>query len=426
MKLRFRESVILLAVGLLPAAVASANTVTAQSCSSSDVSSAINSAANGDTVVIPNGSCTWTTGINTSKQIILSGQTKGGVMITDSAGSASMLAFTTGSSFSTEVRNLTFLDGSASGGFYLDVGGSGKLPLIHDNYFRLPDFKLEFAVRIGRNGAVIYNNTFESLNANGSGSGNIQISAMGASNSWTTASTMGMADTTGTANVYIEDNVFNNIYLSAIDCDNNARTVIRYNTFNDSGFVCHGADTSPIGQRHTEVYNNTFVFHTSGSSGGITYPLNLNWWWYIRGGTGVFTDNVVPNISSVMWGTKPKVDLTIQNLRRNSGPNPCCTSYPCPHQIGQSHNGSSQVLEPFYFWNNTGTGGSTLPSLSDYSPNECSANAPSTSSFVVSGRDYISGAAKPGYVKYTYPHPLRTGGTTTPVPAAPSNVRVIR
>ncbi len=322
-------------------AVAAANTITANSCSSSDVSSAINSAANGDTVVIPNGSCTWTTGINTSKQITLSGQSKGGVMLTHSAGSGTLLAFTTGSSFSTEVRNLTFLDGSASNGYYLDIDGSGKMPLIHDNYFRLPDFKLDFAVRLMRNGAIIYSNTFESLNASGSGSGNIQISAMGATTSWTTASTMGMADSGGTGNVYIEDNVFNNIYLSAIDCDNNARTVIRHNTFNDSGFVCHGADTSTYGQRHTEVYDNTFVFHASGSSGGITYPLNLNWWWFVRGGTGVVTDNVIPNISSTMWGNKPKIDLTIQNLRRNAGPNPCCKTYPCPKQIGQSSNGSA-------------------------------------------------------------------------------------
>ena len=112
------------------------------------------------------------------------------------------------------------------------------MPLVHDNYFRIPDFKLEFAIRLTRNGAVLWNNTFESLNASasvggsGSGSGVIRIDAMGATNSWSTASTMGMADVNGTANVYIEDNIFNNVFLSAIDCDNNARTVIRYNTFN--------------------------------------------------------------------------------------------------------------------------------------------------------------------------------------------------
>ena len=79
-----------------------------------------------------------------------------------------------------------------------------------------------------------------------------------------------------------------------------------------------------------------------------------------------------------------------------------------------------------YFWNNTGSGGTSIPSTSDYSPNECGSSAPSTSSFVQSGRDYIVGTAKPGYSKYTYPHPLRSGSQTTPVPAAPSNVRVIR
>jgi hypothetical protein len=42
---------------------AQANTVNAFSCKVSDVQAAINSAKNGDTVTIPNGSCTWTTGI---------------------------------------------------------------------------------------------------------------------------------------------------------------------------------------------------------------------------------------------------------------------------------------------------------------------------------------------------------------------------
>jgi hypothetical protein len=405
---------------MLSTADAQAATLNAASCSTSSVQAAINTAAHGDTVVIPNGTCTWTSGISTSKQITITGQTRGGVVITHSAGGGDLFALKTGASFSTRLSNLTFLAGSGTGR-YLHIGGPGKPPLIHDNYFRVPHFQLLHCLRLSRNGGVIYRNTFESLSAGGAGSGCVQVKPESDPISWSSASTMGTADTTGTANVYIENNVFNNIFLQAIDCDDNARVVIRANTFNDSGFVCHGADTSPAGARHTEVYDNTFVFHPSGSINGVTYPLNLNWWWYVRGGTGVVTGNVMPDIASGTWGNKPEINFIVQQLRRNAGPNACCRSYPCLRQIGQSHNGTSLTTEPLYIWGNTGTG-TQVPGLSDYSPNECGGNN-TTAQWVQAGRDYVVGVAKPGYTRYPYPHPLTTAGSG-PRPSPPSGVRV--
>jgi hypothetical protein len=317
---------------------------------------------------------------------------------------------------------------STGTGHYIRVRGSGKPPLIRDNYFSVPDFKLSGCIHYERNGGVIWNNVFESLTPSGSSgssgaaSGCLQLKNYSTGTSWSTPSTMGAADVSGTANVYIEDNVFTNIYLQAIDCDDNARTVIRHNTFNDSGFVCHGADTSTHGARHTEVYDNTFVFHASGTNGSIKYPLNLNWWWYVRGGTGIMTDNVMPNITSSTWGNKAEINLIVQQLRRKAGPNACCTTYPCLHQVGQSHNGVSQITEPLYIWNNTGTGAESAPGLHDYDPDECGANL-RTSAFVQAGRDYVLDAPKPGYQKYQYPHPSRLpDGPVTP--PAPSNLSV--
>jgi hypothetical protein len=417
-----------LVLNVLSSSEGQAATINAASCSTPDVQTAVNSASNGDTVVIPNGSCTWTSGITTSKQITISGQTKGRVLITHSAGSGDLLAITTGSSFSTVVSNLNFLPGSGTGR-YMVIGGSGKPPLIHDNYFNLPDFQLVHAIHYERyGGGVIHHNTFESLTASGTsgssgaGSGGLAIKDQSSGVSWSTASTMGAADITGTANIYIEDNTFNNIYLQAIDCDDNARTVIRRNTFNDSGFVCHGADTSTYGARHTEVYDNTFVFHTSGSIGPITYPLNLNWWWYVRGGTGIVTGNVMPNITSTTWGAKAAVNFIVQQLRRNAGPNACCNTYACLHQVGQSHNGTSLTTDPVYIWGNSGSGTPESPGLQDYNPNECPGNN-TTAQFVQLGRDYVVGSAKPGYTKYTYPHPLASAGPG-PAPAPPSGLTV--
>lgn len=411
-------------LSVLSSSEGEAATVNAASCNRSDVQTAINSAQNGDTVIVPNGSCTWTGDIVFSKGIRLLGETKGSVNITHSAGTLNLVSVTTNASNSVEIANLNFLAGSVSGtAEYLSVAGSGKPALIHDNYFQNKGFTVG-CIKWSAVGGVVWNNVFESLEANGSGGGCFQLKSESLGSSWATASTMGTADTNGTSNVYIENNTFRKIILQAIDVDDNMRVVIRYNTFDNSGFVYHGADTSTHGVRHVEVYNNTFIFTASGS--GYNFPLNLNWWSYMRGGTGVWTDNVMPNISSQAWGNKPEITMIVQNLRRNAGPYPCWPVYPAPHQVGQSHNGTTTVTDPVYIWNNTGTGSST-PSIADYSPNECGAGALSTSQFVQAGRDFVVGTPKPGYVKYTYPHPLASGEPAPPPgpqPPAPSNLTV--
>src|SRR5262245_25405679 len=125
---------------LLPTQGVHGAVITATACTPAAVQTAVNSAADGDTVIIPNGSCTWASGITTSKQLILSGQTKGSVLLTHSAAGNNLFTLTTGGTYKTEVRNLNFLAGSGTGR-YLDIGGSGQPPLIHDNYFSIPDFQ---------------------------------------------------------------------------------------------------------------------------------------------------------------------------------------------------------------------------------------------------------------------------------------------
>jgi hypothetical protein len=397
---------------------ADAATITASSCAQSAVQGAVNSAADGDIVVVPSGSCTWTSPLQISgKGIHLKGQAKGSVNITHSVGNANLISVSTDASHSVEISNLTLLPGSVSGGAdYLSVSGSGRPALVHDNYFRNVGFTAG-CIHWSAVGGVVWNNTFESLEADGSSGGCFRLKSEGLVNSWSTASTMGTADSAGTANVYIEGNSFKKILLQSIDVDDNMRAVIRYNTFDNSGFVYHGADTSASGVRHVEVYNNKFLFTTSGS--GYNFPLNINWWLFMRGGTGVWADNDVPAISSQMWGNKPVVNMTVQNLRRSAGPYPCWKTYPAPHQVGQSHNGSSAVTDPFYIWGNTGSG-SQSPSISDYDQDSCGTGNTSAN-FIRSGRDFVIGSAKPGYTKYVYPHPLTAGsGSSAAAPVAPA------
>jgi hypothetical protein len=59
-----------------------AATVSAATCARADVATAITNAADGDTVRIPAGSCSWGSGISTSKGITILGAGQGSTIIT--------------------------------------------------------------------------------------------------------------------------------------------------------------------------------------------------------------------------------------------------------------------------------------------------------------------------------------------------------
>src|SRR5438045_2334012 len=65
------------------AATTSPSTITAASPSLANVATAISSAADGDTVVIPSGTATWTSGLAIKKAITLQGKGIGSTIIKD-------------------------------------------------------------------------------------------------------------------------------------------------------------------------------------------------------------------------------------------------------------------------------------------------------------------------------------------------------
>ena len=387
-----------------------AATINAASCSTTDVSSAIAAAANGDTVQIPNGSCTWASGISTSKQITLQGASVNGVTITHGAGSATLLNLNIGSSNRTQIANLRFMPGTGTG-VYVEINGVGLTPLMHDVYFNIPNFQLAHAVRWYVMGGVIWRATFESTEPGGSESGCLVVKASGPA--WTAPSTMGTLDTNGTNNLYIEDSVFRNVGQCP-DVDDLGRVVVRHSQVIGSSGLTHGT-TSSSGGRQVELYDNTF-----------TYPdttRNLNRYFWYRAGSAVITRNSVQQITGQMYGNKDSFVFVVENARR-TGPAGCCTSYMCYHQPGSGGNGTSQISDPVYIWSNTGTGASDI-GTNEGEPASCGTTY-STSNFFQVGRDYfLNGDAKPGYSSYTYPHPLTRGGSTSNALPAPSNLRAL-
>ena len=507
---------------------AQARIINAASVSRSDVAAAIHSAVNGDTVVIPAGAATWTTGISVSRKAIqirgagsgrIIGRSRSSVAVgtgsktfaTQSGLSVSagqiltiesmplangtidgrgtyMKGTVTSYSGTSLVMNITAAGGSGTHDFWkietqasttinhgtdtsvpfaitesragsIEISGirftqfasptgytntisvantsGGKPVLIHDCWFSEPAGSYN-AIDLKTNRGVIWNCSFDA-SPFGMASGTVSLKWEGGGYSWTTASTMGTADTTGTNNVYVEDCDYH-AFLNAGGIDDHGRMVLRHMLFDNAGFGTHGADTSFYGQRHFEVYDSEFVFNST--TGEV---LNLNWWFFIRGGTFVVTDCIMPLLSSQDYGNKASFNMTVMNLQRNSANYPCWgagtvngANYPAPHQAGQGFGPGAvfhdwvgpygdadyyTYLEPIYIWNITGP--TPLVEISDYGGNECT-NPDTSTNYIRSGRDYFVGTPKPGYQKYTYPHPLRSQSprpTPSMTPSSPQNVQ---
>lgn len=361
-----------------------AATINASSCNSSDVQSAISNAQAGDIVSVPAGNCSWSS-FTIPGGIHVRGTGPGVTNVTVNG----TVTINKNSSRSTELSGFSF---SKSGGgnsakmFRVTGSWDGEPPLIHDNIFTVNDAAI---FRYETNGGVIFDNIFRGAWDDSA----IQHKIDNDNESWSTADTMGVRDTVGKRNLYVEDNVFEGMANQATDFDDASRVVFRYNTVNNASFNSHGLATSPIGLRHFEIYNNEF-----------NYPAeeNQSWHVWIRGGTGVIYDNHFEDISG-FWGDKRELIMSVRAAVDGSA-NGCCRSWACDHQVGQNHDGSGQFLDALTIWNNTGT---LEYGLNDGWTNSCGQNM---ADFLQNGRDFVfAGAAKSGYSPFTYPHPLRVG-----------------
>jgi hypothetical protein len=373
----------------------------ASSASLTDVQSAVTAASDGDIVLIPNGTVTWTGGITTTKQIIIraqnytptpagvqgSGATSRNVTITNNSASGYLFSFTSGNNYHCGLGGIRFNEGTGEAGFVAAAGSGSKVFLLFDCYFdvNVRMWPLNHAIDIQSVGAVCWNTLIVGdLGNNPSdqpGEGAVLVKS---SRAWTTASTMGAADTDGNINVYFEDSSFTNMGLLA-DMDDNARLVVRYSKYDGAWGETHGF-TSTWGGRHWEYYNNEFRITTPQRNLAGRY-------FWCRAGTGIFTENAVyENSYTSDFGT-----MVLLNIGDNTLPQ---GSYPINRQPGGGHNGSNYLIDPIYIWNNTQAKAQAWSVNTDWQ------------SVVQADRDvFVSGSpgtAKPGYSKYTYPHPFRS------------------
>jgi hypothetical protein len=411
-----------------------ARTIAASGLSPSAVQAAIDSASDGDTVVIPNGTATWTSGVsNNGKAIKLQGQSAGGVTIRYAVNGGPAIAIQESARGHVEVSNLHFAATTVND-FTIDVQAGGRAVLIHDNTWTGFASGVVFRTLHG----VVWGNTIDAGVGSGAETQFVNQTYLdGCCPStegdavWLRSSTMGTLDPDGEHNLYVEDNTIRNLEGGALDPSANARMVIRHNHFQNAASASHGADSSWIGVRHVELYDNTFTCTASGSGAVLPY------WQHIRGGTWVITGNTWDDLANCSY-QQAGVLATIQNLQRNSGQYGCWGDgnhpnqhWPAPHQVGQGANGTAQVADPLYIWGNNGSMGSTGNyNQNDYGGDECRPPLASVATYIVAGppgvgRDVITDAPKPGWTRYAYPHPLRGGGNSGTGPAPPQNVHIV-
>ncbi|MGH9688919.1 MAG: hypothetical protein ACRD5K_17710, partial [Candidatus Acidiferrales bacterium] len=360
--------------------------------------------------------------------------------------SSTIFSVTEDSSFNTRLGNFKIQEGTGGGDGVDFIAGGGKAIVLHDCWIEQGSGD---SVHTAVNRGLIYNCSFDSTPFSMAPLA-IHLQPYDTS-AWSTPSFWGASDTGGTHNFYLEKCVFA-AYLNAEDNDEGARSVSRYSTFDNAGYGTHGADTSPIGQRYFEYYENVGVFN--GYNDGTTF--DMVWWFFVRGGTYVIWGNTLPALTSTDYGTKAGVNMTVMNLQRNTGTETSCwgagfTSggqfYHAPRQVGMGYvTGLGTVTysllglvnavtttvggytayvgdsEPAYIWGNSNVPLNNV-GTSDYGGGGCT-NPDTSANYIKLGRDYFNGSTvKPGYSPYQYPHPLEQDNQVVGSgPAAPTGL----
>jgi hypothetical protein len=413
-------------------------TVNAASCSRADVQTAIDAAVDGDIVVIPVGNCTWSArggsgagsknGIYiNNKRIYIKGAGKNSTIITDGTTSSdgdAGLIYITGS------KNFEISDFTITGHVYHGISAfvSARDWKIHDMKFagktnqKLTGIYIQ-GINNGTPYGVVYKCEFIDSKVDFYGRGDAD---------WQSPSTFGTADA-----MYVEDCTFDRTADDsglAVDSNNGARIVARYNTFDNTHIYAHVMGVAPRGARHWEVYDNIFRAH----------DFYVNLWIMLESGTGVVFNNKIYGIywntgvqfqyqrscpgggyvdygSGHDWASHPVADGTYASDGQNSG-------YPGRDQLGTGQDTgvypSSQIHDPTYIWNNlyspTLNGSpNVIVGGNVYNKDVCARASQQTQI----NRDWYE-SQKPGYMPYTYPHPLRAEAADTTPPTAPSGVAV--
>ena len=276
------------ALSLVASGAAQGAVINAASPSLTDVTAAIHSAADGDTVTIPKGTAPWTSTLKISKGITLMGQTTTDPVHktandqtiisvnTGTNGNTPLIVLETALGKSYRLSGITFRTGQTQ---IVNSNGmlqlSGKSHAVRVDHCHFDDLAYEnnniamYSVIFG----VIDHNLFDFRSPNNRAQSiYVNMDAWGehsyGDGSWSEPAYYGSEKF-----LFIEDNCINNTtsntYAGVIDGWRGGRYVCRYNHLYNAVVTNHGTEIGrERGFRCMEVYNNDFHWTVSTSVGG--------------------------------------------------------------------------------------------------------------------------------------------------------------
>ena len=447
----------LLAVAALQPALAADRS--AVSCSLADVSSALTASADGDRIVVPAGSCSWSGALTITKGVQVIGQ---GVGVTNIAGGRFTVNVADGKSW--RVSGLTI---TGTGGVNV-IGGSKSGRIDHIAFNSVTGFTENRIIWINPTPGNYSAGLIDHITITDPKSIGIHVREDwgGGNNSYGRALGLGGADAW-----YVEDSSFSqntatyDVSSPLADCDGGGRIVFRNNTVDNNYFEMHDAIIGGLRScRKWEIYNNTWTTTASRLSATGQFAQIA-----IRGGNGVVFNNTFMastgfdivlddyraggQTGGSPWGQTCQASGTAKACLATSGspPRSCSADsdcggvagscvkidgassslagYPCRDQIG-TDGGGAQTVRPALFWNNrVGTSqiaptvegrydGRYLVEGRDY------CIGPTTSSADDANQPTSCGGAVVSYTPYIYPHPLQSSSTQALPLQPPMNVFV--
>ena len=280
-KMRDFQAIILLSLSILcfvPSPTDGA-IINSASCSQAAVQSAIDAAQNGDTVVIPAGSCTWNSQVSISKGITIQG---GGENATVLDGNTDVYFKVNGTGGHFRLTGIGF-HGGASWAFITLDGTFTSLRVDHSRFSDIPGSR-GIVVGYYSQDLPAIKGVFDHLTATSS-SWKIFLAHYGTNSQWLAP------DEFGTDNaLYVEDGTFTGTAgatIDVIDGECGARFVVRHNRITNGLISYHDTGSTPQcrSTRAVEIYDNTFSCTTADCGwGAISF----------RGGTGIYFNNVIP------------------------------------------------------------------------------------------------------------------------------------
>ena len=264
---------------------AQATTFNAASASLADVRSAMASAANGDTVIVPAGTAAWTSSLIIKKGITLMGQTTTDPVnktandqtivkvFTGASGNDPLIGIGGPTGQTARVSGITFRTGQTSvvnSNGMIQMGGVSPTRVDHCHFDDLP---YENVCVQSYGYGVVDHNLFDHRSANNRSQA-VFSSMSGGSDFWGDIPWTQPANFGTDKFIFIEDNCFNNTsgneFAGIIDDRQGGRYVYRHNHCYDTYPQSHGTEIGRYrGGRCVEWYNNDFHATIARHVGGI-------------------------------------------------------------------------------------------------------------------------------------------------------------